>query len=310
MNDKRFLGKLVALMDLFALRIPEDSSLITSDYRRDLLRNRLHRLPYLYGLRMVSRLARGRPTLITDRPWDTLIILDACRYDIFMAYWRPRAKSHNLESNVPSVTSPASHTKDWVFANFVRNPEKGTLQDAIIVTANPYSSKRFFDMNGWTFPLAGCVDVWVDFWKTDLKIVKPEMVYLAAMKASERHAGRLIVHFIQPHFPYLGALDIGNQQIFDDRYAPGIWGRIKTGDIPVDMAMALYLENLVLAMRWAMKLAESSDGRVVITADHGNLFGEYGLYWHPPKLYAPELVTVPWLEIEGGISSHEDPPSQ
>ncbi|MFQ5885465.1 MAG: hypothetical protein ACE5IO_10250, partial [Thermoplasmata archaeon] len=55
-----------------------------------------------------------------------------------------------------------------------------------------------------------------------------------------------------------------------------------------------------LALDWVMRLVQVLKGRVVITSDHGNLFGEYGLFRHPRGLYLPELTQVPWLELQGG----------
>jgi hypothetical protein len=44
---------------------------------------------------------------------------------------------------------------------------------------------------------------------------------------------------------------------------------------------------------------ENVDGRVAITADHGNLLGEWGLYGHPLSTPVPALITVPWAETTG-----------
>ncbi|TKX74502.1 hypothetical protein EXE46_09090 [Halorubrum sp. GN11_10-6_MGM] len=36
--------------------------------------------------------------------------------------------------------------------------------------------------------------------------------------------------------------------------------------------------------------------RVVITADHGEAFGEYGFYWHKVACPLPIVRQVPWIE--------------
>ena len=41
---------------------------------------------------------------------------------------------------------------------------------------------------------------------------------------------------------------------------------------------------------------------VIVTADHGDLFGEHGLYGHPRRLYE-ELLHVPMLVLGDGVSS-------
>jgi len=46
-------------------------------------------------------------------------------------------------------------------------------------------------------------------------------------------------------------------------------------------------------------------GRIVVTSDHGNMIGERAApipireWGHPPKLYTEDLITVPWLVIDG-----------
>lgn len=39
-------------------------------------------------------------------------------------------------------------------------------------------------------------------------------------------------------------------------------------------------------------------GKKVITADHGEAFGEGGNYGHPEKSIHPVLVEVPWFEAD------------
>ena len=40
------------------------------------------------------------------------------------------------------------------------------------------------------------------------------------------------------------------------------------------------------------------EGKIVISSDHGNCFGEHGVYGHPSGLRYKELVIVPYLEVE------------
>ncbi len=57
-------------------------------------------------------------------------------------------------------------------------------------------------------------------------------------------------------------------------------------------------ENLRLALESAADLIEDLDGRVVVTADHGEAFGEQGVWEHHIETYIPPLVDVPWLVVE------------
>ena len=37
--------------------------------------------------------------------------------------------------------------------------------------------------------------------------------------------------------------------------------------------------------------------KVVVTADHGEALGEFGVYAHPRWVHHPKVRIVPWLEI-------------
>lgn len=60
-----------------------------------------------------------------------------------------------------------------------------------------------------------------------------------------------------------------------------------------------YAENLNLVMKEVKKTVQRlPDKKIVITADHGELLGENGLYEHPRWINHPILTEVPWLELE------------
>lgn len=62
--------------------------------------------------------------------------------------------------------------------------------------------------------------------------------------------------------------------------------------------MEYYRENMRLALENANELAEELDGKVIITSDHGEAFGEQGVWEHHVETHIPPLVEVPWLEVE------------
>jgi hypothetical protein len=75
-------------------------------------------------------------------------------------------------------------------------------------------------------------------------------------------------------------------------------------DISLDEAWDGYIENLSLALESVKQLLGAVDGKSVITADHGELFGEWigpvptPLYGHTPRIRAEPLIKVPWFIIE------------
>jgi hypothetical protein len=76
-------------------------------------------------------------------------------------------------------------------------------------------------------------------------------------------------------------------------------------DISLDEAWDGYMENLSLALNSVKQLLEAVDGKSVITADHGELFGEWvgplpaPIYGHTPQIRAEPLIKVPWFIVEG-----------
>jgi len=58
-----------------------------------------------------------------------------------------------------------------------------------------------------------------------------------------------------------------------------------------------YLDNLRSVLDSVELLLENVDAETVaITADHGELFGEWGLYSHIYGVPHPKLRNVPWVE--------------
>jgi hypothetical protein len=82
----------------------------------------------------------------------------------------------------------------------------------------------------------------------------------------------------------------------------GLWLELDPTDLVKngtrEAAMALYEENLRIALESVADLIPELDGKVVVTADHGEAFGEEGVWEHHIETYIPPLVEVPWLEVE------------
>jgi hypothetical protein len=58
-----------------------------------------------------------------------------------------------------------------------------------------------------------------------------------------------------------------------------------------------YLENLRLVLGEVRELVRYLSGRIIVTADHGELLGEKGRYSHFGGSDDPLLTGVPWLVI-------------
>ena len=252
--------------------------------------------------RYFSHFPRSRCEVMTE-DWDTLIILDACRYDLFeeVSDWGP------LDARL----SKGSNTGEF----FERNFEGTQHYDTVYVTANPVPRVEEWCTVDVDSVFHDVVDVWEDQWDTDVNTVRPEPVAEAVRLAHEQYPNkRIIGHFIQPHQPFIGSLgqQIGDSGMMAYRKIAGketeeakqVWKRLENGDISRERTWAAYAENLELVLPHVREFVTDLAGKTVVTADHGNLLGEVAWpipvrrYGHPRGIHTKHLIKVPWVEIE------------
>ncbi|WP_276279640.1 hypothetical protein [Halorussus caseinilyticus] len=149
------------------------------------------------------------------------------------------------------------------------------------------------------------VDVWGDAIDYGDDGVPPEPLAEAARDAAVEYPDkRLLVHFVQPHAPYLG--ERGRAAFPDYRSNPladKFLGRI---DAPERLLRTVYRENLELVLSEVEGLLPDLPGKTAVTADHGMLLGEREFpvpirgYGHPERVYTDEMVEVPWFVAHNG----------
>lgn len=193
--------------------------------------------------------------LLTETDWRLLIILDACRADrygrIVGGDWQP-------------VRSPAPCTNNWINAVGPLLAERAP----VYYTTNPVIQRQNrrrdigLDLRtlwgDYTTPCGVDGHGTVHPWAVNTHVLRD---YHEGEIPADR---AIVVHYIQPHYPYLAS-------------APG------------------YDATLLEVSRAAEHLALMIDGTAVITSDHGELLGEDGERGHPCQLVNnPILRTVPW----------------
>lgn len=245
---------------------------------------------YLFGLR------HENGTRVMCEDWDNLLILDACRYDMF-------ADRIELAGSLESRISLGSSSEEFMERNFAGKQ----FHDTVYVNANPFIPRLNLDED--TFhAVVDCLEEWDD----ELETIQPDIVARAAQDAHERYPDkRLIIHFMQPHAPFIGKRGqkmIGGGWTMDDENEgePGIWNQLRDGqNVPLEMVWEAYNENLDVVLTEVEALLKEINGKSVITADHGNLVGERlgpiptrRKYGHPYGVHTEELVKVPWFVAE------------
>lgn len=233
---------------------------------------------------------RGEDFLQQD--WDNLLILDACRYDMFKA-----------ENSIPGELT-CRYSKASSTVGFLRTNVEGTdLTDTIYVTANGqiHHYKDELDTNFYDM-----IPLYADAWDDELGTVPPAAVTESAIEAAQRHPNkRLLVHYVQPHFPFIGSETTEDKhRIGDSSVNRSFWRRVFDGDVTMtrDEIWTAYTNTLRLVLRHVEPVIKELPGKTVVTSDHGNMVGERGHplpireWGHPDELYYQELVEVPWLE--------------
>lgn len=256
-----------------------------------------------YHCRAGLRSENPEGVAIFEEDWDTLVVLDACRYDMFK-------EVADISGDLSSRTSKGSATVEWLSANF----DGKDLSDTVYVTANPQLERN---RRNWNISIHETINVWLDEgWDEETGTVLAETITEAAIKAHEKFPHkRLVVHYMQPHYPF-----VPSDTSFDKNHlnqidgadgspdGENVWGKKFTGQLSISQneLWDIYLKNLEYVIKHVKFLLTFITGKIVITSDHGNYVGEraspipFKEYGHPRGIYDDVLVQVPWLVKENG----------
>lgn len=240
---------------------------------------------------------------VFNEDWDTLVVLDACRYDMF-------EQVNHIEGTLTARESKASATSEWLRANV----DGRDLRDTVYVTANPQLERN---RESWEVTFHDIINVWLDEgWDEDTGTVLADTMTEAAVATHERFPHkRLVVHYMQPHYPFVPAdTDFDKEHLSSieggDDAATGenVWNQKFTGELDLSRRELwdLYTANLEYVLEHVEGLLSEVPGKTVITSDHGNYVGERASpipiqeYGHPRGLYDDPVVRVPWLEYKSG----------
>jgi hypothetical protein len=242
-----------------------------------------------------------------DQDWDNLVVLDACRRSLF-----EKVIGADFFDDYRVVRSLGSNTGEWSVRNFNDRDKQDKFPDTVYVTGNVMVSRRISEP---TFHRL--YEVWQDQFDEDLGTVPPEPVVDKALEAREAHPNkRLIAHLLQPHEPFITECEGSNEYtadpnaVFDEGTElteKNTWHDLYAGNISVDQVKSAYARTLELVWKRTRELVEELPGRTVVTADHGNMWGELGfpipvpIYAHPTQMRSSALIDVPWAikEAEG-----------
>lgn len=246
-----------------------------------------------HQLRGGQRYNAAGTDVFENEDWDNLILLDACRWDEYAA-------QTPLEGRVETRESRGSASKQFVRGNFGGK----TLHDTVYVSGNQWYLKLRDELGCELHRYHN-----VDRDSVGGRVPAPATMSEAAEAAAEEFPHkRLIVHYMQPHRPYLG----DRSELFTGDSNDGrielreIDRVIRSGRADRDDLVAAYRDNLRLVLEAVEALLPALVGKTVISSDHGELLWDrtspipVRWYGHPDGVYVDSLVTVPWHVVSEG----------
>lgn len=221
---------------------------------------------------------------VFDQDWDVLVIVDGCRYDLM----EETASEHEFLSRPKEFASLAGGSLSWMRRTFTTDRD---FSDIAYVTANPFSSHVLRKQD-----FAVLDEVWRYAWDDGLGTVRAESVTEAAVDTLRQHApNRAVVHYMQPHHPFVpDPLAAGINREDPTDHNKTAWEKLRDNQLDRDTVWAGYRANLEYVLDSVDMLRQNVFGpKMVVTADHGNALGEWGIYGHG-DYPIPALRRVPW----------------
>lgn len=240
---------------------------------------------YVGGLRRIPAPTGNNPL---NDDWQVLIILDACRPDLLSEVtsnysWLPD------DGHVQERRSPAGRSDDWMNTVF----EEDT-RNTIYVTGNPFAADHVDDAD-----FKDIIHAYKNNWDSDRDVMPPRPITdyaIAAARQNDMDNTRLIIHYMQPHFPSIPAIERG-----DPTFGRGglykRWRRVRDNEISQNEIVKAYKDNLEFVLNEVSLLRENLPVKnTIITSDHGTALGEWGVYGHS-GLPISAVRTVPWVSV-------------
>lgn len=274
---------------------------------------RLARPLYLFYEGLFLSMTRWVPigTNVFDLDWDALIILDACRVDALELL----ASEYEYLNRVDSIRSVGSSSFEWMNNTF-SGTYQNTIRDTGYITQNSFTEK-VLGKGGTTgqavLPIGptrfdvvdpSSLGYLEELWRAGFpddsewmitsditSRVHPRYTTDRAIRAGRTvECDRLMIHYMYPHDPYVLA---------DPELQPRFDAALKSGASSKSEVWEAYLDNLRFVLDEVAVLVENLDRKkVIISADHGEAFGEYGFYRHPPACPIPTVRRVPWARVD------------
>jgi hypothetical protein len=268
---------------------------------------------------------------VHESDWDYLIVLDACRYDFFKENYEDF-----IEGELRPVKSRGTSTPEWLpktftsrynYRYFAANPYVNSLGKAHEDWDPAKAFQRIEDVwaTDWNeeentvLPedLTDRVIEEDDGSKSIIHYIQPHRPYISCpqeekvwnlqeqivedQETDEPGTKRKMIEMTRPYWskffwkiPYRTRWKIKDLMGLENPH----WGAL-VQEVGEEKVREYYEKDLRKAFKEVARLVEELDGKVVVTADHGEALGEQNDWGHQWDSNNPKQYTVPWLEVKG-----------
>ncbi len=248
--------------------------------------------PYREVIRQVSRPIKSGQN-IYEAEWDVLLVLDGCRLDLM----KEVVAKQNLDWEVGEIESVDTMTRFWMEKTFI-DKYSAEMAKTVFLCANPHSDELLDEDKFHTLD-----EIWKYRWDEETGTCLAKDVTDKSILLRRKYPQkRLLIHYIQPHNPFVTDLELNTKPTesggFIQHNGKDPWHRLEDSEVSEERVWTAYRENLEYVLNEVKRLLQNMEAdTVVITSDHGNAKGEWGLYGHPFGMPFRCLRTVPWIEV-------------
>ena len=251
-------------------------------------------------------------TNVFERDWDLLVVLDTCRPDALSEI----KEGYKFIDEINSIISVGSSSNEWI-ANTFRREYINKIGKTAYIAGNAYADRVIREKlypeldTGDKEKVRAIIDTSIiadvggfqlldEGWRYESEKMwghaDPQIMTDRAISIGrDEDPDRIIVHYTQPHAPYISTALNEKRELKNYEKTPFDYLR-SGGDKQV--VWNSYLSDLKFILEFVGTLIDNYNGKAIVTADHGEAFGEYGIYGHLPGMIHPKVRKVPWIEID------------
>lgn len=230
-----------------------------------------------------------RSTNVYEREWDVLILLDCATVGMMEEV----QNDYDFITDIGEHFTPGTTSGEWMQNTFT-DEYCDQMRQTLHITANTYSD-IYFEKDSFLH----LEEVWKDGWDKEVGTIPAHEVTDRAIYFTRKlDPNRTIIHYMQPHLPFVTRPDIEASEVahhsiisdgmnLDELYHEAGYDRDELWDA--------HVENLRYVLDSIEVLLSSLEAnQVVISADHGQAFGQKGMWGHGPASRIDQLRIVPW----------------